>query len=146
VDANCYVSSNVTFWLFKYVFSVRQGLVAASYGYHWLPSFIEVQYLGLFHFRGLSVCSLNSVDSCALAKVYKIMFVSGLVYFRRRAENNGPVHGAATSQKHVRDVRSYIVEQPRSIAVLVTMSLSFCHAVILSFCHSVMPSFTIRDV
>jgi hypothetical protein len=58
------------------------------------------------------------------------MCVSGLVYFRQRAEKNGPVHGAAKSQKHVYDVRSYIVEQPRSIAILVTMSLSFCHTVI----------------
>jgi len=67
-------------------------------------------------------------------KLYKIMCVSGLVYLRRRAEKDGPVHGAAKSQKHVRGVRSYRVEQPRSIAVLVTMR------------HCVIPSFTIHDV
>jgi len=129
VDENCYASINVTFCLFKYVISVRQDLVAASYAYHWLLSFVEAQYLGLFHFRELSLCSLNSVDSCALANCIKLR-VSGLVYFRRRAENDGPVHDAAKPQKHVHDVRSYGVEQPRSIAILVTVSLPLCHTVI----------------
>jgi len=63
-------------------------------------------------------------------KLYKITCVSGLVYFRRRAENDGPVHGAAKSQKHVHDIRSYRVEWPRLIAILVTMSLSLCYTVI----------------
>ena len=58
------------------------------------------------------------------------MCVSGLVYFRRRAENDGPVLGAAKPQEHVHYVRSYRVEQPRSIAILVTIYLSVCHAVI----------------
>ena len=72
VDANCHASINVTFWLYKYIISVRQGLVAASSGFHWLLSFVEVQYWGLFHFRELSLCSLNSVDSCALANCTKL--------------------------------------------------------------------------
>jgi hypothetical protein len=58
------------------------------------------------------------------------MCVSGLVYFRRRAENDGLVHGAAKPQEHVHDVRSYIAEQPRSVTILVNMSLSLRHIVI----------------
>ena len=57
-------------------------------------------------------------------KLYKIMCVSGLVYFRRQVENDGPVLGAAKSQKHVHDVRSYRVEESRTIAVLVTLSVT----------------------
>jgi len=72
VDANCYASIIVIFCLFKYIISVRQDLVAASYGCHWLLYFVETQYLGLFHFRDVSLCSLNSVDSCALANRTKL--------------------------------------------------------------------------
>lgn len=63
-------------------------------------------------------------------KLYKVIRVSSLIYFKRRAENYGPVHGAAIPQKHIHVDRSSSVEQARSIAHLVTMSLSLCHTVI----------------
>ena len=72
MGANCYASRNVTFWLFKYIISVWQGLVAASYGYHWPLSFVDVQYLGLFHFSELLLCSLNSAECCALENCTKL--------------------------------------------------------------------------
>jgi hypothetical protein len=66
--------------------------------------------------------------------LYEVMCVSGLIYFRRRAENDGSVHGAAKPQRHVLDVRSFRAEQARSIVIVVTthMSLSLC----LSYRHS----------
>jgi hypothetical protein len=72
VDAFFCVSINITFCLSKYIISVRQNLVAVSYDYHWLLSFVEAQYLGFFHCRELSLCSLNSVDSCVLANCAKL--------------------------------------------------------------------------